>query len=409
MLIDTSLAPSPRTIVVLWLAIAAALLAAGCSDDETAADSGSGKPDAAARDVRTTEDGAGDAQTTRRVSLFSNVVIHGAKGKPNRQKAEAQLDLPKGTYQRATLTVVLKTGCQLPRSFPYNDACDPYDRLLTVTADSSTRGTPLELLRAITPFGGNMTYEADVTDYTGWLAGKRTVTIKITTYADPKGKVAGKDAQWKVSAHIDYEKGTPKREVVSVVPLYFHSHTKAKVVEPKRITVPSGATAARLRLRTTGHGTPGCDEFCKKRHRVWVNGLTKLDVKPWRECKSLCKPDATKTYCKENPYGAVQSVLAPRANWCPGHATKPISIDVSDLKASGDGGPLPPVDAGPDGGSGDAGRADGSMRDAAAAADSAAAPDTAAAGPPGSQLNVVYGIDNVAVRFQVGLDLVFYR
>ena len=28
-------------------------------------------------------------------------------------------------------------------------------------------------------------------------------------------------------------------------------------------------------------------------------------------------------YCQENPCGAIQSVRAPRANWCPGSVTPP--------------------------------------------------------------------------------------
>jgi hypothetical protein len=40
-------------------------------------------------------------------------------------------------------------------------------------------------------------------------------------------------------------------------------------------------------------------------------------------------------YCAENPCGAIGSVNAPRANWCPGSITPPFSLSTAPLAVPG--------------------------------------------------------------------------
>jgi hypothetical protein len=41
-------------------------------------------------------------------------------------------------------------------------------------------------------------------------------------------------------------------------------------------------------------------------------------------------------YCLENPCGAMASVRAPRANWCPGSVTPPFNVEAAALASPGD-------------------------------------------------------------------------
>src|SRR5204862_4144521 len=52
----------------------------------------------------------------------------------------------------------------------------------------------------------------------------------------------------------------------------------------------------------------------------------------WREdCTSFCTLTTVggRSFCKESPTGAVGSVRAPRANWCPGALVAPWTVDVT--------------------------------------------------------------------------------
>jgi hypothetical protein len=107
--------------------------------------------------------------------------------------------------------------------------------------------------------------------------------------------------------------------------------------------IPAGTTDARVEYRVTGHGgsmgpnntvLPGCigpaEEFCKRTHHLLLDGTETQKLTPWRsDCATLCTytttpPSPFGKYCAENPCGNPQSVMAPRANWCPGSMTPPI-------------------------------------------------------------------------------------
>jgi hypothetical protein len=62
-------------------------------------------------------------------------------------------------------------------------------------------------------------------------------------------------------------------------------------------------------------------------------------VHAWRaDCTTLCTitHGPNFDYCRENPCGDMNSVVAPRANWCPGSMTPPIEWDdIPALTVSG--------------------------------------------------------------------------
>jgi hypothetical protein len=146
--------------------------------------------------------------------------------------------------------------------------------------------------------------------------------------------------------------------VLAALPLYAGRVTSSDPIAPVPFEAPPGTTAGRLEYRTSGHGQGPQDarcigpaeEFCDRRQQLFVDGAQVEDIEPWRtDCATLCtmvhQPpiqnggvlSAGLDYCQENPCGALSSVRASRANWCPGSMTPPYSWD--DIPALASPGP----------------------------------------------------------------------
>ncbi len=232
--------------------------------------------------------------------------------------------------------------------------CDAFDRNFELSLDDpgSNGGPPgLELERAITPFGGPLHLEIDITDVANGLPGKHTLRTTIPTYSDGEGKVSGSNGGWLVSAHIDFVPGPAPRKVLAVVPLFYGDQTMTASPAPIGFTVPEDAKSGRLEWRATGHGGAqqgsGCigpaEEFCHRKQTLVVDGTKVEDFDPWRtNCKDNCTvahqgpADAGFDYCEQNPCGDMGSVKASRANWCPGTETPPFVSTAAPFATPGD-------------------------------------------------------------------------
>jgi hypothetical protein len=274
---------------------------------------------------------------------------------PNYQKATADIELKDGPFASVTLHVTLASTCYPfdgwksdppPAGQNWPADCDAFDRnfetsLHDPAADPAAPG--VELVRAITPFGGPMQIDEDITDYANGLQGKRRLEVVIPTYSDGAGQVSGSNGGWNVTVSLDVVPGTPPRDVLSVEPLYYASDTDPAGPGPLTFHVPEGTASGRIDYRATGHGGAQGDsacigpaeEFCKREHHISVDGAEVQVVTPWRtDCKDHCTLMTYSgfsqpfQYCAENPCGAIQSVKAPRANWCPGTETAPFQWDM---------------------------------------------------------------------------------
>ena len=94
--------------------------------------------------------------------------------------------------------------------------------------------------------------------------------------------------------------------------------------------LPEGATHVRLRYLSTGHGGwGGGDEFNPKENVLYIDGVKRFTHTPWRcDCA---------TFRDQNPvsgnfWNGVSSSDYSRSGWCPGTATNPVYVDLSDLK-----------------------------------------------------------------------------
>ena len=294
------------------------------------------------------------------VTLLDHAHIGSDSSKPDFQRASApNVLLANGPFSNVNLVVDLTSPC-----FPFSNwqtdpppsgqnwpaDCDAFDRNFEmslvdpqeVDASSAVVAQPLpalELVRAITPFGGPEHIEQDVTDAFNAITTPRTFQIIIPSYSDSAGQVSGSNGGWYVSAHLDVTPGAPPRNVLSVTSLIYDSlgSNESGQTTTLPFTLPGATTSTTIEYRVTGHGgatdtTGECigpaDEFCKRTHVVAIDGKTIDTVIPWRQdCQTLCTltdAGAPFTYCQQNPCGDPNSVRAPRANWCPGSETQPI-------------------------------------------------------------------------------------
>jgi hypothetical protein len=292
----------------------------------------------------------GGTSSTYTTQAFDKTRITSDSSQPNFQKVFADIDFHDGPFASVKLIVDLESTCYPfdkwkdnppPQGQSWPADCDAFDRNFDVALDTSEEPMAppgLELAHAITPFGGPLHLEVDITDVANGLPGKHSLRAYIATWSDAEGKVSGSKGGWNVSAKIEATPGAAPRKVLAVQSLFYGSVTVPDG-EPLTFEVPEGAVSGKIEYRTSGHGGgdagPGCigpaEEFCKRTHTLSLDGNPLPTVTPWRtDCKSLCTsatytwPSGQEfTYCEENPCGAISSVKAPRANWCPGSMTAP--------------------------------------------------------------------------------------
>ncbi|HEX6276889.1 MAG TPA: peptide-N-glycosidase F-related protein [Polyangiaceae bacterium] len=312
------------------------------------------------------EDVRGEPEPTRVVPVFHNVRVSSVQGAENFQHAVSSIDFGRGPFARATLSVNLESPCfpfdkwtpeSIPEGHLFPPLCDGFDRTFLLSLDDPAdpaAGPPgLELARAITPFGGPLRFDIDLTDVANGLPGEHVLHADIQTWGDRSGLVSGAEGEWLLSARIVLEPGPAPRSVLAVAPMAFGIRTNAGA-EPFSFDVPEGTASARLEYRTTGHGgamapdDTSCagpaEEFCQRTHTLSLDGEELAALVPWRaDCDTLCTLASYESdwldipeYCEENPIGLPASVRAPRANWCPGSVTPPFVLEPAELAVPGE-------------------------------------------------------------------------
>lgn len=282
------------------------------------------------------------------LTAFDDARITSEGGAPNFQTVRAPVDFRDGPFAEAKMIVDLRSTCFPFESWTNNPPpagqnwpadCDAFDRNFEIELDAPAG---IELMRAITPFGGPEHLEIDITDAANGLPGAHMLQTHITTYSDGAGKVSGSKGGWNVTVKLEMTPGDPPRKVLAVLPLFDGSQGATGDPPVAKVTVPAGTVSTRIEYRATGHGggkgDSACfgpaEEFCTRTHHVMLDGAElQAGLQPARDnCDKLCTrktytspSGATREYCFENPCGAINSVEAPRANWCPGSLTPPFT------------------------------------------------------------------------------------
>lgn len=351
------------------LALTLPFVLIACSDDqpETQVESdATAQPDAEVGDDVAAEDGsAADSGTedvgeaeVRNLTVFDRVRISssGAEGEFF-HRAQAAFDFGTGPFANVTLRVKLETTCYPfenwttpPAGHNWPADCDAFDRNFEFTLDEPGEdgGPPaIELVRAITPFGGPMEFDIDITDIANFLPGEHTLDVVIPTYSDAAGIVSGANGGWNVTAEVLVQDGPAPRNVLAVTPLFNGNFTFDSELTPIEFVVPEGVTEARIDYRTTGHGGGAGDracigpaeEFCRRSHSIDLDGSPVWFFEPWIDsCEYMCDliDVGRQQVCEQNPCGSIASVRAPRANWCPGDITPPELVTDDTLTEPGE-------------------------------------------------------------------------
>lgn len=183
-----------------------------------------------------------------------------------------------------------------------------------------------ELGRFITPYGINLdlgpegfTWVFDVTDYAPLL--------------HDKVYLQSGNAQELLDLKFVMIKGTPPRDVISVSNIWAGSFQYTAFLndtrgEPRQIDIPSEGKYFRVKTRTTGHGfgtnNENCSEFCRKEHRLNINGERTFAWDLWEECSN-------------NPvFPQGGTWIYDRAGWCPGMDVRTYDHELTPHVRAGD-------------------------------------------------------------------------
>jgi hypothetical protein len=166
----------------------------------------------------------------------------------------------------------------------------------------------------------------DLTPLAPLLAGTRTVGVDIGTWVGD-----GWYVDLDLSFTADPGQASPKRPAAGAVPVFFEPGVGGTSLTPVNVTIPAGASRVVVRLFTSGHGggdpagDPDCigpmDEFCRRDHRILVDGGPVWTDEIWVTCPAPCSG--------WNACGWT-SCEYPRAGWCPGFVTCHDSVTFCD-------------------------------------------------------------------------------
>ncbi len=276
------------------------------------------------------------------------------------QTTSTELDLGDGPFASVTMTMTLGTTCYPfqqwaddppPEGHNWPPKCDAFDRNFDIwlAPPEGSEEPRLVLMRAITPFGGPMEHQFDVTDIFNARPGSHELFAHISTWPDGSGRVSGSDGGWFVTVRFDVEPGPAPRNVLAVMPLENRYLGPGTFPETRNFSLPEGTTSGRVEYYVSGHGggndrSSACigpaEEFCRRRHIVYVDD-EEYPLEAWREdcgdwCTLVTDPTFGIEHCLENPTGDVRSVNAPRANWCPGTLTEAYVFEPESLGAPGE-------------------------------------------------------------------------
>jgi hypothetical protein len=277
------------------------------------------------------------------IPAFDRIRIGSHSTDEHFQSARTAIDFAGAPFAQVRMHVALDTTCfpfelwqtdPPPQGHNFPEDCDAFDRNFDLLLRRDDRS--LDLLRAITPFGGPLDLDVDVTDIANGLPGLHELEVHVSTWSDPSGRVSGAHGGWFVSVSFEVVPGAAPRNVLAVEPLFRFSVASTST-DAFAFEAPDGTTSGRIEFRATGHGggevQTDCigpaEEFCRRRFDIMIDGgLETID--PWRtNCVDLCTiahygpTNGGFDYCAENPTGSIASVRAPRANWCPGSVTEP--------------------------------------------------------------------------------------
>jgi hypothetical protein len=198
-----------------------------------------------------------------------------------------------------------------------------------------------EVFRYITPYRRGWTWHMDVTDLLPLFEGTRQLETHIGTYM--KG--------WLVTFTLDFYEGMPEREPIAVMNLWNGDaeignpeKPVADFYAPRDVSVPAGASSARVRATVTGHGmhpnSNNAGEFMPIWRTLTISSANSSgggdvlegDYISMSERNHLWKTDCYLNPCR--PQGGTWKF--DRSGWAPGDKVEPWVVDVQSEFVMGD-------------------------------------------------------------------------
>lgn len=296
-------------------------------------------------------------QSPQTLTLLDHAWFSGPELGYDTQFMDEPVELGAGPFAEVTLTFRLESPCfpfdkwtdnPPPAGEAFPAQCDRFDRLMYFEMDPALEESDaagMQVLRAITPYGGPLEKTVDITDFANARPGAHSLRSFVGTWVDDEGQVSGSDGGYFLSVEVETKPGPPPRAVLSVFPLWSGWVGVETMLPELPFTLPEGTTHAQLVYLVTGHGgamdpSSACigaaDEFCKRTHHLYFDGteltpdgFSGSGFVPWRDdCSELCTlaqgHPMMGSYCQQNPNRAVRNVTGSRANWCPGDDVEPI-------------------------------------------------------------------------------------
>lgn len=194
---------------------------------------------------------------------------------------------------------------------------DKWDRIGTVHLIDA-KGERFEVLRFMTPYSREWTWQQDVTDLLPLLRGKQKMEISCETYGPG----------WLATVRFDYYRGPIEHRPVRVRNVWERVVILGQKelpidgqLPPVPLTLSPDTKAAKLRAIVTGHGWSGnardAGEFCPLWRKLHVGGETFFN--------NLWTTDNDLTPCR--PQGGTWKF--DRAGWGPGKLVEPWTVELN--------------------------------------------------------------------------------
>lgn len=236
-------------------------------------------------------------------------------------------DRPHNLREQRQIILHLEVNAAIIEDAAGSRIADPWTRLgsvmLVLPAPTQPGGPDAaELMRFVTGFGGQTSYEADITQFAPLLGGDTKLRVEISTFLTPG---------WQVSMRIEYRPGRAGyRRPLLASPLFTSARlTFAQPALSQSISVPEGLSLPRIQILSTGHGLR--QEFLTATHMLRVDGVEVARWRPWRESGGALH-QVNPTSSREDIDGRVLwSSDIDRAGWMPGERVESLVFPLPEL------------------------------------------------------------------------------
>ncbi len=201
---------------------------------------------------------------------------------------------------------------------------DKWDRAGSIRL-SKPGQADLELAKFITPYGGDVSFEIDLTHLKPYLTREGELKAFIDTWSSPGWKIQLNICKFSLKGDKSKIDSLPSDWVLPLI--YEEAVTAVHQPEPVHVSIPEGTYRTELYYLVSGHCTDGtnADEFESKFNVVKVDGREVLRYKPWRnDCTDFRDINP---FTRHWPDGTWSSDYS-RSGWCPGDWVRPMVTDL---------------------------------------------------------------------------------